>query len=89
MVGDNAPGGLDFDVQASARFTLYLGIKNRRGDSTKITVAYLPEDEKAAAAALAALRRLHPDGKVRKSDRHPPYLHIYLTTKQQKQENGT
>ena len=55
----------------------------------KITVAYLPEDEKEATAALAALRRLHPDGKVRKSDRHPPYLHIYLTTKQPKQENGT
>ena len=88
MVGDNAPERLDFDVQASARFALYLGIKNRRGDSTKITVAYLPEDEKEATAALAALRRLHPDGKVRKSDRHPPYLHIYLTTKQPKQENG-
>lgn len=55
----------------------------------KITVAYLPEDEKEATAALAALRRLHPDGKVRKSDRHPPYLHIYLTTKRQKDTDET
>ncbi len=47
----------------------------------KITVAYLPEDEQEAAAALVALRRLHPDAKLRKSDRHPPYQHIYLTTK--------
>lgn len=47
----------------------------------KITVAYLPEDEQDAAAALAALRRLHPDGKVRKSDRYPPFKHFYLTTK--------
>ena len=62
--------------------------RHKKGDSMKITVAYLPEDEKEATAALAALRRLHPDGKVRKSDRHPPYLHIYLTTKQQKQGNG-
>jgi len=61
---------------------LYLGIK--RSDNTKITIAYLPEDEPEAAAALAALRRLNPDAKVRKSDRHPPFLHIYLTTKRQK-----
>lgn len=54
----------------------------------KITVAYLPEDEKDAAAVLAALRRLHPDGNVRKSDRHPPYLHVYLTTRQKKRGMG-
>lgn len=47
----------------------------------KVTIAYLPEDEKEATAALAVLRRLHPDGKVRKSDRHPPFKHFYLTTK--------
>ena len=54
----------------------------------KITIAYISEEQEEAATILAALRRLHPDGKVRKSDRHPPYLHIYLTTKQQKQGNG-
>lgn len=50
----------------------------------KITVAYLPDEAREAAAAVAALRRLHPGGKVRKSERHLPYLHIYLTTKRQK-----
>lgn len=47
----------------------------------KITIAYLPAEQKEAAAVLAALRRLHPDGKVRKSDRHAPFKHFYLTTK--------
>lgn len=46
----------------------------------KISIAYLPEDEKEAAAVVAALRRLHPGVKVRKSERHPPFLHLYLTT---------
>ena len=50
----------------------------------KITVAYIAEEQEEAAAALAVLRRLHPDGKVRKSDRHPPFKHIYLTTKKAK-----
>lgn len=50
----------------------------------KIAISYVAAEEQEATAALAALRRLHPDGKVRKSDRHPPYLHIYLTTKRQK-----
>lgn len=46
----------------------------------KITFAYLPAEEQEAAADLAALRRLHPDIKVRKSDAHPPFKHIYVTT---------
>ncbi len=53
----------------------------------KITIAYLPEEEREADLICRFVHRLCP-GKVRKSDRHPPYLHIYLTTKQQKQGNG-
>ena len=47
----------------------------------KITLAYLPEEEPEAAASVAALRRLHPRMKVRKSDAYPPFKHIYLTMK--------
>ena len=46
----------------------------------KITVAYLPEDGDVSAV-VAAILRLYPDAKVRKSDRHAPYRHIYMTTK--------
>lgn len=45
----------------------------------KITLAYLPAEDEEAAAVLAALLRLHPSAKLRKSDRHAPFLHIYMT----------
>lgn len=54
----------------------------------KITIAYLPEEEREADIIHVFSRGLLDNVKVRKSDRHPPYLHIYLTTKQQKQGNG-
>lgn len=47
----------------------------------KITLAYLPEEANEATAVLAELRQRHPKGKVRMSENHPPYRHIYLTTK--------
>ena len=47
----------------------------------KITIAYLLEEQEEATAVLVALRPLLAWEKVRKSDRHPPYKHIYLTTK--------
>lgn len=47
----------------------------------KFTIAYRPEEGPDAAAALAALRRLHPGARVHKNDAHPPFKHIYLTTK--------
>lgn len=46
----------------------------------KITFAYLPAEEQEVAADLAALRQIHPRMKVRKSDVHPPFKHLYLTT---------
>ena len=46
----------------------------------KISMAYLPEEEREADRSVSALRQLHPGIKVRKSDAHPPYKHIYLTT---------
>ena len=45
----------------------------------KITLAYLPVEDEEAAAVLASLLRLHPGAKVRKSDRHAPFLHVYVT----------
>ncbi len=47
----------------------------------KVIISHTLEEQAEAFAVLSALRRLHPDGKVRKSDRHPPFKHIYLTTK--------
>lgn len=47
----------------------------------KITIAYLPAEEAEATADLAGLLLRHPGAKVRKSDRHPPFKHIYVTNR--------
>lgn len=47
----------------------------------KVKITNLPEESREAAAVLAALLQLFPGVKVRTSDAHPPYHHIYLTTK--------
>ena len=58
------------------------GIPGREGGSiVKITIAYIPDEEEAATTSVAALRRISPGMKVRESERHPPFKHIYLTTK--------
>lgn len=47
----------------------------------KVTISHIIEERKEADAVLSALRPLLAWGKVRKSNRHDPYLHIYLATK--------
>lgn len=54
----------------------------------KITIAHLPGETLAARTVEEWCRVIFPGAKVRKSDRHPPYLHIYMTTKQEKGGNG-
>ena len=39
----------------------------------KITLAYIAEEEEAAAADLAALDQVHPGAKVGTNERHPPW----------------
>ena len=46
----------------------------------KITIAFLPNMEQLANAVVTAVRCMIPNIKVRISDRHAPYKHIYLTT---------
>ena len=46
----------------------------------KVKISYKPEEEKEAAATVAALLQVLPGAKVRKSDRHAPFIHTYLTT---------
>lgn len=46
----------------------------------KVKISYLPEEEKKAVASVVALLRVLPGAKVRKSDRHAPFIHTYLTT---------
>ena len=47
----------------------------------KTTITYLPEEEREAHIIHIFSQSLLDNVKVRKSDRHPPFKHIYLTTK--------
>ena len=47
----------------------------------KYKISYLPYESEEAAADVAVLQQLHPSAKVRKSDAHPPFKHIYITTR--------
>lgn len=48
----------------------------------KLKLTYIPEEENRAAAVLAALLRRFPGARVRRSHRHPPFKHIYLSIKE-------
>lgn len=46
----------------------------------KLKVLYIPEEEKEAGAALAALLRLFPRAKVRRDKSRGPRRAVYVTT---------
>ena len=50
----------------------------------KVKISYLPQEERDAIAALTALELRHPDGRTRRSDRHPPYRQIYFSVSGEK-----
>lgn len=47
----------------------------------KITIAFLPDEAWIVTGLVAFVNHLCPGAKVRKSERHPPFKHVYLTTK--------
>ena len=55
----------------------------------KITIAYLPEEERSAGTVKSFVEGILPGTRVRESDRHAPYKHIYLTTKKPESRCGS
>ena len=57
----------------------------------KITIAYLPEEQQNANNLLRCLYSFLGErvDKVRKSDCHAPFNHIYLTTKKPKKPSDS
>lgn len=47
----------------------------------KIKIAYLPEEENLAHRVVQVLRCVMDDPKVKERCQHPPFHHIYLTSK--------
>ena len=47
----------------------------------KITIAYTEEEGQEKDKLLGIIGAVYPAIKIRKSDRNPPFHHVYLTTK--------
>lgn len=45
----------------------------------KITIAYQAEEEQAVSFLIGSIRHQLGKVKIKHSDRHMPYLHIYIT----------
>ena len=46
----------------------------------KVTISYTKEETEEATAIVAALLHRFPDARAKRSERHPPFLHFYLST---------
>jgi len=55
----------------------------------KITISYLPEYAKAAAAVIQLVRKLLPSAVVRSSVSRPPRKIVYITLKSGEKRCGT
>lgn len=53
----------------------------------KIKIAYLPEESAEVEEILALLLQKKPSAKVNKKDLHPPFRHIYLTTRKRQKRD--
>lgn len=52
----------------------------------KITIAYTEDSSTDAAASVAALIKMFPGARVKQSEKHPPFKHYYVTTRQKAME---
>lgn len=50
----------------------------------KITIAYTTEEEKTAGLIANFVRNLLSPAKLRRSEKHKPFLHIYISSKGEK-----
>ena len=47
----------------------------------KIHISYLAAENSAANAVLDTLKRILPPVRVHETDNKPPFIHVYLTTR--------
>ena len=45
----------------------------------KVKISYTVDETENADALAADIRKLLPNASVKRSDRHPPYRHIYIS----------
>lgn len=54
----------------------------------KVKLTYQPEEEREAAAVLAALLQLHPGARTRRDKSQAPKLCVYVTTRKPQNRCG-
>ena len=55
------------------------GSANRGGNGMKIKITFSVDETETADALAADIRKRLPNASVKRSDRHPPYRHIYIS----------
>ena len=50
----------------------------------KLTISYEPDEEFDMLELVDLIRSRYPKLKCRKSDRYPPFHHVYLTTRKRR-----
>lgn len=57
-----------------------------RGGYVKIKIAYAPGERLIAERVVETLVKLLPNGRVRTSQKNPPFTHVYMETPRPKTE---
>ena len=60
-------------------FAIILVSVNRGGNGMKVKISYTASEAKKADALAADIKKRLPNASVKRSERHPPYRHIYIS----------
>ena len=60
-------------------FAIIWGSANRGGNGMKVKISYTAAETENADALAADIRKRLPNASVKRSERHPPYRHIYIS----------
>ena len=55
----------------------------------KLHISYQPQEQETAAALFQAARQILPRARVHKTDNKPPFIHLYLTTRNPENPQST
>lgn len=55
----------------------------------KVHISYQPQEQEAAAAMIQAARQILPYARLHRADNKPPFIHLYLTTRNSENPHET
>ncbi len=54
----------------------------------KVKITYLPNERIKAFLAAKCIQQIMEPTRIKESDKHPPYRHIYISSKEPPRETG-